>query len=421
MKTKTNIYFIASVAALFFLFCAACLTAPAPAAAEQNYNSIRWADVQRNPTLESRHSDGVFLLNNIRWGFENNDPQKPIWKKAVINIARVKNVYFFLKPFPPEWLVAHAFLLFEFEEDTPLLTTDGEKSRGLILSVEPAYRFGRSYGTPQTENPMYIVYQLSSREDYLQVCSIEKTRALFPFRLSFSKEQMTKLLSHTINTALGNITANNKYDLLKNNCINNLFVLFNSVMTNEKKIRKNFFKALANPRVSTPQLCVRTLRSLSLITQALPPVKNMGAPVKLTGIDLEKSMAKAKSLCGTIDRLSYTVLRAIDTQVMNKDIVKTILYNSDADYAVWMHVPGVIPGSRETGEFFIGEEFMASINAAKTDNELKTVLISAFKRFKAAVNLRMAYAGPDISVFISSNVNRIHDSVTKYVNAASFK
>ncbi len=418
MKIKTNTGFIAIYIMFFSLICAAFFAAPASCAAEPGYNSFKWAGVQRNPVLENRRPDGSFLLSNIRWGFENNDAQKPVWKKAVLNGARVKSVYFFLKPFPPEWLVAHAFLLFEFEEDFPLITTEGEASRGLILSIEPQYRFGRSYGTPQTENPMYIVYQLSSREDYLQVCSIEKTKALFPFRLNFNKQQKAKLLESVIAAACGNDTANNKYDLLKNNCINNLFDLFNTVLTSERKFRKNFFKSLANPRVSTPQLCVRTLRSFSLIAQALPPVKNMNAPIKLAGADLEKSSAKAKTLCGAVDRLSYTILRAIDTQVLNKYTLKTILYNKDADYAVWMHVPGVIPGSPETGEFFAGEEFTAAIDAAKNDKELKAVLISAFKNFKAAINLRMSYAGADVSVFIGSNVSRIHDSITKYVKAS---
>lgn len=86
-----------------------------------------------------------------------------------------------------------------------------------------------------------------------------------------------------------------------------------------------------------------------------------------------------------------------------------------------MHVPGVIPGSPETGEFFAGEDFTAAIDAAKNDKELKAVLISAFKNFKTAINLRMSYAGADISVFISSNVSRIHDSITKYVKASIIK
>lgn len=416
MKIKTGFCFIIMAVLFFSLIC---LSVPASAAG--GYNSIKWADVQRTAVMAGRPQNGKYVLDNLRWGFADDDPQKPVWTKAFINTARVKNVYFFLKPFPPEWLVAHAFLLFEFEDDSPMVASDGARSRGLILSVEPKYRFGRSYGTPQTENPMYIVYQLSSREDYLQVCAIEKTRVLFPFRLGFSRQQMSALLANAIEASCNNVESANQYDLFKNNCINNLFDLFNTVLSGEKKFRKNFFKSLANPRVSTPQLCVRTLRSFSLITQALPPVKNMGVPVKLEGAELERSMAKAKEIQSVIDRISASVLHAVDTGVMDKDIIKTILYNGDADYAVWMHVPGVVPGSAETGEFFVGREFIDAIDSAKNEEQLKLVIISTLRRFKAAVSVRMLFPGQSVAVFVGSNVNRIYNSVTKYINASSIR
>lgn len=416
MKIKTGFCFII-MAALFL-----CLTAlSVSASAAGGYNSIKWADVQRTAVMAGQPQNATHVLDNIRWGFTDDDPHKPVWKRVAIKTSRVKNVYFFLKPFPPEWLVAHAFLLFEFEDDSPMVASDGARSRGLILSVEPKYRFGRSYGTPQTENPMYIVYQLSSREDYLQVCSIEKTKALFPFRLGFSRQQMSTLLANAIAASCNNVESANQYDLFKNNCINNLFDLFNTILSGEKKFRKSFFKSLANPRVSTPQLCVRTLRSFSLVTQALPPIKNMGVPVKLEGAELERSMAKAKEIQSTIDRISASVLHSIDTGVMNKDIIKTILYNSDADYAVWMHVPGVIPGSSETGEFFVGREFIDAIDSAKNDEQLKLVIISTLRRFKAAISVRMLFPGNSLAVFVGSNVNRIYNSVTKYINAASVR
>jgi hypothetical protein len=417
MKRKTGFCFIIT-AALFF--CLICLSLPASASAG-GYNAIKWADVQRTAVSAVAPQKGVYISDNIRWGFADNDPHKPLWKRVSINSTRVRNVYFFLKPFPPEWLVAHAFLLFEFDDDSPMTASDGARSRGIILSVEPKYRFGRSYGTAQTENPMYIVYQLSSREDYLQVCAIEKTKALFPFRLGFTREQASKLLANAIAASCNNVESANQYDLFKNNCINNLFDLFNTVLIGEKKFRKNFFKSLANPRVSTPQLCVRTLRSFSLVTQALPPVKNIGAPVKLEGAELERSMAKAKEIQSTVDRLSASVLHAVDTGVMNKDIIKTMLYNADADYAVWMHVPGVVPGSAETGEFFVGREFIDAIDSAKNDEQLKLVIISTLRRFKAAIATRMLFPGQSLAGFVGSNVNRIHNSVTKYINAACMR
>ncbi len=401
--------------------CLVCHSFPAFAGQAGGYDSIKWADVQRTPVIAGAPRDGIYPLDNIRWGFEGGDPHRPVWKKTFIDIRRVKNVYFFLKPFPPEWLVAHAFLLFEFDDDAPMTAAGGSRSRGLVLSVEPKYRFGRSYGTPQTENPMYIVYQLSSREDYLQVCSIEKTRAIFPFRLGFTKEQAAKLLANAISASCSNVESRNQYDLLKNNCINNLFDLFNTVLAGEKKFRKNFFKALANPRVSTPQLCVRTLRSFSLVTQALPPIINIGKPSRLEGAELDKAMAKAAEIIGTIDRISYSVLRGIDTGVMNRETIKSLLYNGDADYAVWMHVPGVIPGSAETGEFFVGREFLEAIDSAKNDEQLKIVITSTLRRFKAAVSIRLSFPGPAVQVFIRANVNRIYDYITRYVNSAGMR
>lgn len=416
MKKTTLIIF-----ALAAIACAALRPAPLSASPAGGYDSIRWADVQRTPVCKEAPRDGVYVLDNVRWGFEGDDPHRPFWKKNAINTRRVKNVYFFLKPFPPEWLVAHAFLLFEFDDDAPMTADGGARSRGLVLSVEPKYRFGRSYGTPQTENPMYIVYQLSSREDYLQVCTIEKTRALFPFRLGFTKAQASALLANAISASCSNVEARNRYDLLKNNCINNLFDLFNTVLSGERKFHKNFFRALANPRVSTPQLCVRTLRSFSLVTQALPPVINIGKPAPLEGAEREKAAARAAEIIGTVDRISYTVLRGIDTGVMSRETIKSLLYNGDADYAVWMHVPGVVPGSAETGEFFVGREFLEAIDSAKNDEQLKVVITSTLRRFKAAVSIRLNFPGPTAHLFIRANVNRIYDTVNKYFNSAAMR
>lgn len=391
----------------------------AQANAGPSYGSIEWADVQRNPVLVSASDDAKVVLDNVRWGFVNGDPSKPVWKRTCLKMDRVKGIYFFLKPFPPEWLASHAFLAFEFDDASPLAAQDGKTSKMLVLSVEPKYRKGKTYGTSQTEGPMFIVFQLSTIEDYREVCSTEKARVLFPFRLSFNQKQSRDLLTVSIAAATKNKESDNAYSLLYNNCINNLFILFNSVIGENRKFRKNFFKALFNPRVSTPQLCVGTMKKAGLIAQALPPVYEMGIPETLTGAELERSAEMFRELSSKLNSLKANVFHNIDTGILTRAALKSLLFNADAEYSVWMFVPGAVPGNVSTGEYYVGEEFIRNIDSAADCGELKKAVGDPIEGYRRAVSARMRYKGySEVYKFLDLNVSRVSDNVQRYVNAA---
>jgi tetratricopeptide (TPR) repeat protein len=374
-----------------------------PAFAKMLNLENRFSDVQRSPEIIEKKGDILKVLN-VRWGFEDFaqlTANKPVWRSASIDASKVTDVYFCLKPFPPEWLVAHAFLIFELEEKYPMTTTDGKASRGLILSVEPKYRSGSSYGSPQLENPMYIVFQLSSREDYLGLSAVTKSKAIYPFRLKLDKNQKKELLKKAIEASWTNIPETNTYSLLENNCINNLFMIINRILPDGKKYKKDLEIAF-NPNVSTPQLCVSALDSFGLLAEKAPAVN------LFSGRDADSKPAGAEKIAAAeaaITTAKTAFLSAVDEGSLNAQKTRKILFDEITGTASCLYVPPVKPFTANAGEFTAGKEFREKLSGASDAAKLKLYTEGLFAAYLKAVKKRMEMQGPDISGFIKKNMN----------------
>lgn len=375
------------------------------------------AGVQKKPACVSKKPDGSYEISNFRWGFDTSRSAEltdPVWRTVKLDSNAVSDVFFCLRPFPPCWLASHAFLYFEFREGAHIVSTSGEKARGMVLSIEPLYPAGKTYGSPMRGGPYFIVYQLSAIDDYLQICEKTNTRIIRSFKLKLTAATKKKLLEKTLESSFNcNFP---KYDLLMNNCINNIFVLFNSILPDELRYRKNYFGTkFWNPNVSTPQLCVNAIKNFGLLDGKEPEAKffisgtSSTAHAPLTGEALKKALADHKDMQVRIGSIQSLLFKGIDDGKITAEELKDMYYNEMAGYVPYLYIPPTDPETGRGTEFKIGEEFLEGVSSGDAKGYLRTV----FNNYSKAIHKRLTANGPDAKNFINGNINEMKKAVEK--------
>ncbi|NLI79455.1 MAG: DUF4105 domain-containing protein [Candidatus Riflebacteria bacterium] len=229
---------------------------------------------QRQPHLKAER-DGKFTIGNARWGFTVKDNQVTAynWVDATIDPAKVDQVYFVKKPFKPEWLAAHACMLFTFKPGG-FVNAAGQESRGLLLSIEAHLTTDQKYdlfaGLKATFGSIWL---LVAWEDYAAEACDPVTRGLgkmflYPFTLSAAQKQ--ELLRVAVRQAVI-VRRGEFYHTTRNNCTNNLLVLVNHVIP--KKIKLWTIPSLIyNVRATMPRLVPSYLQKKGLLGKELPEI-----------------------------------------------------------------------------------------------------------------------------------------------------
>ncbi|MFP4498596.1 MAG: DUF4105 domain-containing protein [Vulcanimicrobiota bacterium] len=216
-----------------------------------------WRAWQKPAQLKEVGLDGKYKISNIRWGFEKPlDTEKPgpVFKDTTIDPTKVKDVYFMLEPFDPEWVAAHTLMGFEFE-DGGMVSEDGRQDNRLVVSVEARLREGESYGLVKglaAKNPN--VYQLGTWKDSIQYRSQRQGHKMVRYKLNLTKDQKEQLLKNSLKTATED-HSKDMYHTVKNNCFNSQLRLLNSVLPEEQKITEWAIPGmLFNPYAAVPKL-----------------------------------------------------------------------------------------------------------------------------------------------------------------------
>jgi len=234
-----------------------------------------WIKRQRPLVLLERPGAYKYKVCNLRWGFDASSSERdlagPLWRCALIDASRVKDVYFVMKPFEPEWIAAHTLFVFEFDSPGAAVSMDGETTGALYFSIEPRLLCGQKYTVVNRyKGKFHNIYMLSTREDYMRSTAMEM-KTLFPYKLKLDATQKRDLLKNCIESAFL-FRAHEKYDPLDNNCTDNLFLLLNSVLSDEKKICARFLPPkLFNCMLSLPYIALKILERSGLIAGAMPP------------------------------------------------------------------------------------------------------------------------------------------------------
>lgn len=406
-----------------------------------NYNSlnaqiIEWNSKQKPACLINKTDDGIYIINNIRWGFKDKTDYNnliPYWKNAKIDINKVSDVLFVIKPFPPEWIAAHCLLIFKFKE--PFLSNENDKSNGLVLSIEARLKKGENYSLVQGNfGKFLIIYQLSTEDDYIEYSNIEK-RYLIPYKLKLSYEQKVTLLKYALEEAVKN-RDNEKYNTLHNNCTNNLFLLLNKVLPKEQQFKEWIIKkVIYNISISFPRTVGLLLKKHKLVEEKLPPI----VPTSLTNVEVmtkivdmdsvyfkntdynnlisESTQKKIINFNNKIDKIKIMLINAINEQLITKEMIINALYDEDAEQVLGLFVPGILPDDEKNTGFVIGKEFLEKINSINNKSQLCEYINHIFESYKLAVQKRIKADGYDISKYLHSNLDALYKGLDKSIKS----
>jgi hypothetical protein len=214
-----------------------------------------------------------YIVKDVRWATKKangDNPAEHFWQTVKINTDLIDKAYFVLKPFPPEWLAAHALLLFTFK-DGGFIDKDGNKSVGLVLTIEAYLRTDQKYDLAKgLKNRFGIIWQLATWENYAALNCDKPKGKLVAHEILLPQHKIKALLKDSLSHAVKN-REGEFYHTTRNNCTNNLVLLLNQ--QSDKKIKPwTIPSVIYNLRATMPVMVPKRLNKLGIIGEKLPEV-----------------------------------------------------------------------------------------------------------------------------------------------------
>lgn len=220
---------------------------------------------RRTATIIS-NKDGELVMGNVR----NSAAAVPApgayeWTTMTIKPELIKNVYFIKKPFKPEIVAAHSFFVFTFEKGG-LVDANGHEPMALALSIEGKTRVGQSF-SPLTglKNSFGINWSLSTWEEYAARTIHEEKGHLVPYPVLLSHAEKAELLRQSMTQAAVD-REGEFYNTIKNNCTNNLLILMNRVLPEDRQIKLWTIPYMVyNVKATMPLMVITNLQKRGLL------------------------------------------------------------------------------------------------------------------------------------------------------------
>lgn len=222
---------------------------------------------KRRPAKLITDAPAAMTVGNVRWLY-NQNPQEGAfdWTTAVIKPELVKEVYFVKKPFAPEWIAAHSLLAFTFEKGG-LTDANGNESTALVLTIEAFLREGQIYDLKAgLKDNFGIVWLLTSWEDYAARTALVDKARLIPYAVkNLTHQQKADMIRESVRLAAVN-REGEYYHTITNNCTNNLLIVINRVLPENRRIRMWTIPYLAyNVRATMPVMVPKYLQGKGLL------------------------------------------------------------------------------------------------------------------------------------------------------------
>lgn len=187
--------------------------------------------------------DGRVVLEGVRWGLDEVGAPSD-WtgrfSATEIDPSKVKDVYVGLVPFMKDKL-AHAILVFEFEEDSPIRNANGETDNRLVLSVDARVKKGEPWSIKKGLKREYpLVYQMDSFGARVQRSNRQLGDRLVMHKLGLDDNEKRKLIDRALEEA---VSPHENYHTIDNSCWTNVIDLLNQVTDESQRIRKNSIPA----------------------------------------------------------------------------------------------------------------------------------------------------------------------------------
>ena len=237
-------------------------------------------EAYQRPAKILANAKGIMTVSNIRWGIDQDPASKEkkalhTWEDAVINPDKVVKAYLVVKPFAPKFLAAHTLLAFTFEPGG-VVAKSGKESSTLVLSIEAYKKIGQSYGLIKTMKKEFdIVWILTNLQNYAELNvnynkSSDTEITVYP--INFNREQAKALMVETVKQACVN-RQGEYYNTILNNCTNNLVIMLNRVLPENKRVKLWTIPGmLYNPKATMPLSVLKMLKKKGLIGEPISTI-----------------------------------------------------------------------------------------------------------------------------------------------------
>lgn len=385
-----------------------------------------WDPNQSPAALVSSDAAGNYEVSGVRWGFaDQNSFKDPYFRTIRFNANDVSAIYFATLPFPPSWLLTHSSMIFEFKK--PVVTDKNATSYAIMLSIEPRLKKGQYCDLifKGTAGGYPIIYQLSSIEDYMHyaldgigtgglggknalVKAVMKRKKLYSYKLKLDRDAEIKLLKCAIDAAVAD-RSGEKYETLHNSCTNNLFVLINRVLPGERRYNEKVVRGV----VFSHLIVKRLLNSHGLIDMSMPVVRNGQEKDLPFGETAGKAVSSISgggpaAISEMLSGIKVSLEKAILAGDIDKVAILDALYDGGTRHVPALYIPGAVPESDNgspSGEFILGEEFVAGINRASGDRKsLADYVSKALDAYEKGLKERLSMDGPDVFSAIYSKI-----------------
>lgn len=258
---------------------------------EMEIADVEYEAYQR-PARMLTDKKGQMKVSNIRWDIYPDpsvEEKKALhtWKDVVIDPSKVVKAYYVVKPFAPKFIAAHTLLAFSFEPGGAV-STEGEETPAIALTIEAYKKIGQTYGLIKTMKKNFdIVWILATLRNYADLNvnfnkSSDTELVIYP--VNFDKAQTRALLEETIRQACVN-RQGEYYHTIRNNCTNNLIILMNRVLPESKQIKLWKIPGMIyNPKATMPLSVVKMLKKKGLIGDAVETITRQNFEEALTKI-----------------------------------------------------------------------------------------------------------------------------------------
>ncbi|MFW5782394.1 MAG: DUF4105 domain-containing protein [Candidatus Muiribacteriaceae bacterium] len=201
----------------------------------------------------------VFTLDNVRWGFRQDNLRRPIYRRTVFNIEKIESVYYLSQHFGDLPQMQHGMLYFKFSEKEACTTSNkSDWDIGLILTVDGRLRKNQdSMDFDQSVSNRYpLIYMMTTFSDRLQKAEIVGND-IDEYKLNLNSRQRALLLQNCVLRSLQ--YGNEYYNLISNNCVVNACRMIDTVLSYDNKLHFTTVAGQPNPNIWSPERTYRTL------------------------------------------------------------------------------------------------------------------------------------------------------------------
>ena len=233
-------------------------------------------EAYQRPAKLLSEAEGKATVANVRWDIhqdaQSEEPKAVhTWQDVTIDTTKVVKAYLMVKPFAPKFLAAHTLLGFSFEKGG-VVTKDGRESDNIFLTIEAYKKLGQTYGLLKTMKKNFdIVWILTTLGNYADLnvnYNKDTDKEIFIYPINLTPEQTRALLAEMIKQSCVN-RKGEYYHTIRNNCTNNLMILLNHVLPENKKIKLwKIPSMIYNPKATMPVSVVKMLKKKGLIGEA---------------------------------------------------------------------------------------------------------------------------------------------------------